>query len=147
MEFKTLTFPFRKCGFLHELIKREGLVCLVRRERVGYPGIPAHFEVIKLQQNRERTIGDRILEASESYPSEESWGTYGFTYRTVDKPERGGWTALPRFESLLRRAQPLEYPAFVMPKHQNAIQPPDQIDHTIPHIKIACMTETYNQES
>lgn len=85
---KTLEFPFRKKGWQHELLKREGLLCLVRRSKKG---VPAHFEVVKLRQQRARSFmrnAQRIeLAAMELYPSDKDWGTYGFTYRLEELPK------------------------------------------------------------
>jgi hypothetical protein len=83
-EFKPLTFPFTKSGFTHELIKRDGLVCLVRRTRVGYPDTPAHYEVVRLRQAPERlSPRGEVLPAAEAYPRSEAWGSYGFTLPNV----------------------------------------------------------------
>jgi hypothetical protein len=99
-QFKKLEFPFEKLGFRHELIKRDGLVCLVRRTRIGYPNIPAHFEVVNLCQYPERILPDgKVLPASEAYPSSELWGECAFTYLTMDD-------ALARFDSLRIRPAP-----------------------------------------
>ena len=66
-------------------------------------------------------IAGKALEASEVYPASEQWGTYGFTYRSLDKPERK-WTALSRFDWLLGRAKSPERSAFVIPQPIMAIQ-------------------------
>jgi hypothetical protein len=99
--FRPLEFPFTKRGFLHELVKREGLVCLVRRSRIGHPDIPPHYEVVKLRQMPGRVWPTgQVSPPSEVYPESESWGVYGFTYRTLNKPERK-WTALSRYRWLV----------------------------------------------
>jgi hypothetical protein len=99
-EFKRLEFPFVKNGFTHELIKRDGLVCLVKRTRVGYPELVPHYEVVKLRHADSFT--DRLgnfIPACEVYPKTEDWGKYGFTYRTLDAIE---WdhSALSRYDSM-----------------------------------------------
>jgi hypothetical protein len=102
MNFKPLNFQFRKSGFLLELIKRDGLVCLVKRSRIGFPYIPPHYEVVKLRQNPAWTTPTGIhMPPSETYPSSQTWGTYGFTYKSLDKPEHGSWTALSRYNTLV----------------------------------------------
>jgi hypothetical protein len=81
-EFKPLQFPFIKSGFTHELIARDGLVCLVRRSRVGFSDMPAHFEVVRLRQYDAWTAPTgEIVPPTESYPASENWGLHGFTYR------------------------------------------------------------------
>ena len=82
-DFKPLQFPFTKSGFAHELVKREGLICIVKRSRIGLTGVPAHFEVVKLRELPERTAFGKTLEASETYPEPERWGFDGFTHRTL----------------------------------------------------------------
>jgi hypothetical protein len=81
-EFKPLQFPFTKSGFTHELIARDGLVYLVRRRRVGFSDMPAHFEVVRLlQYDAWMAPTGEIVPPTESYPASENWGLHGFTYR------------------------------------------------------------------
>ena len=74
-------FPFQKNGWMHELVAREGLVCLVRRHKEG--ALP-HFEVIRLRQRSAHVfmrVGQEIsVPAMEVYPGDEDWGTYGFSF-------------------------------------------------------------------
>lgn len=74
-------FPFVKNGWTHELVQREGLVCIVRRYKNG---VSEHFEVVRLRQSPERTFmrGPETFHvpAMETYPSDKDWGTYGFTF-------------------------------------------------------------------
>jgi hypothetical protein len=75
----TVTFPFRRDGFLHELIAKGGSVCLVRRSKRNRQ---IHFEVAVLQWRKGRSWpSGRISTAGWHYPSSEKWGTYGWTYR------------------------------------------------------------------
>jgi len=108
---RQLDFPFTKNGWTHELLRREGLVCLVRRHKKG--GSSQHFEVVVLKEREERTFeraGSVLtLKAQEVYPSNEEWGKYGFTYRSPKEAQK-------RFESLLERTHknqwkkpPLDY--------------------------------------
>jgi hypothetical protein len=76
-------FPFVRDGFTHELLEREGVVCLVKRSKAAR----WHYEVVVLQLEPDKTIRDRFYPAHERYPSSEQWGTYGFTYRS-DELER-----------------------------------------------------------
>jgi hypothetical protein len=85
MEFLTLQFPFTKRGFRHELVARQGLICAVRRTRIYPDGErgPSHFEVVRLRQANEWTAPNgQTVPAAENYPSNESWGKEGWTYRT-----------------------------------------------------------------
>jgi hypothetical protein len=102
MEFKALQFPFTKNGFLHELVAREGLICLVRRTRIYPDGErgPLHFEVVKLRQSAERILPNgTLLPAAEAYPSSESWGENGWTYKSEA-------SALHKYRLLVRRLDP-----------------------------------------
>jgi hypothetical protein len=82
---KTIEFPFTKSGFRHDLLTRKGLVCLVQRTRIHADGSEGllHYEVVRLRQAREWIAPNgRIIPAAENYPSSESWGKDGWTYRT-----------------------------------------------------------------
>lgn len=76
-----MEFPFTKNGFDHELIEREDRVCLVRRTKGGRQ---EHYEVVMLQWNREHAWpnGD-VTPAGWSYPSNEQWGSMGWTYTDI----------------------------------------------------------------
>jgi hypothetical protein len=102
MEFLALQFPFTKRGFRHELVARQGLICLVRRTRIYPDGDtgPSHFEVVKLRQNAERIAPNgTLLPAAEACPSSESWGRNGWTYNTEAR-------ALYKYRLLVRRLDP-----------------------------------------
>lgn len=49
---ETVKFPFKRDGFLHELISKDGSVCLVRRSKGNRQ---THFEVVVLQWSNGRT--------------------------------------------------------------------------------------------
>jgi hypothetical protein len=90
--YKTLEFPFYRKGFNHELIERHGLTCIVLRKSVAYGH--SHFEVVQLQERFYVRFDDRReLQPAELYPASSEWGTYGFTYRTLDEARK-------RFEKL-----------------------------------------------
>lgn len=83
---KPLEFPFLKNGFTHELLERRGRVCLVRRHKEG--GRSPNLEVVVLRVRKASTfrVGGREIHSPEheSYPSNEDWGTYGWTFRAGD---------------------------------------------------------------
>ena len=93
-EIQRLHFPFRKNGFTHEIVRREGPVLLVRRHRQG---APAHFEVVLV---RTMPPNQFVSHPYEKYPSNEDWGTYGFTYPSLEHAVHG-WTAAKRFDWLV----------------------------------------------
>ena len=80
---KTLTFPFDARGFRYELIERQGLVCLVKQIRLG--GSYWAYEVVKLRTHPDQVMFGKLVPAHERYPSDEDWGTYGFTYRPEEE--------------------------------------------------------------
>ena len=73
---KTLELPFVRGGFNHELISREGMVCLVKRSKPHN----WHYEVVKLQREPDKIIVGRPCPEHERDPASEEWGTNGFTY-------------------------------------------------------------------
>jgi hypothetical protein len=72
----TLQFPFTRDGFIHELVQRDGRVCLVRRSKPRH----WHYEVVVLRVRPPEERFGRAYPERETYPSSEEWGTYGFTY-------------------------------------------------------------------
>jgi hypothetical protein len=74
----TLEFPFTRDGFTHELVERDGRVCLVRRSKPDH----WHYEVVLLAIEHDKTIRGVFYPEHERYPSSEAWGTHGFTYRS-----------------------------------------------------------------
>ena len=76
---KILEFPFNARGFRYELVERQGLVCLVKQTRIGYEFWA--YEVVRLIPYPDQVRLGTLVPAHECYPSDEHWGTYGFTYR------------------------------------------------------------------
>jgi hypothetical protein len=72
---QTLEFPFIRNGFHQDLLKREGLVCSVKRSKPSH----WHFEVVKLRVAPHETIFGRDYPERELYPADEDWGQTGFT--------------------------------------------------------------------
>jgi hypothetical protein len=70
-----LQFPFTRGGFHHELLKREGLVCLVKRSKPAH----WHFEIVKVKIAPAQTVFDKLYPEREVYPSDEDWGQIAFT--------------------------------------------------------------------
>lgn len=80
MPVKPLEFPFNKNRFTHELIERDGLVCLVKRTSIDYGHF--HLEVVELQEEPESIRFGTLVPAHERYPGNEEWGDKGFTFFT-----------------------------------------------------------------
>jgi hypothetical protein len=72
---QALQFPFTRNDFHHELLMREGLVCLVKRSKPSH----SHFEIVKLRVAPEGVIFGSAYPERELYPSDEDWGQSGFT--------------------------------------------------------------------
>ena len=71
---KTLATTYGKNGHQFNLVQRDGDVAIYAQDE------PAnYFEVFEVQKNKERFVGGRFIEASESTPSNEQWGQQGFT--------------------------------------------------------------------
>ena len=95
---KVFQFPFRRDSFEHKLIKRSGLVCLVKRSKREH----WHYEVIKLRLEPDKERFGNFYPAHERYPSNEEWGIYGFTYMSTDlKGAEKRWQALEKGGSKL----------------------------------------------
>jgi hypothetical protein len=77
---KTLEFPFYRSGFTHELVERNGMVCLVRRSTQTH----SHYEVVNLRVEPDKEWFGNFYPEHERYPSDEQWGTHGFTYLATD---------------------------------------------------------------
>jgi hypothetical protein len=74
-----IEFPFTSNGFLHECLKREELVCLVKRSKPEH----WHFEVVQVIIEPDKTMFGRFIPGHERYPSNEEWGIYAFTYHST----------------------------------------------------------------
>lgn len=75
---------FHRNGFTHRLVKREGNVAIYSLTRFGRMS----YEVVKIrtfntdQPFIKRKAGDEYL------PSTSEWGTYGFTFNSLQDAER-----------------------------------------------------------
>jgi|SRR5215467_5807322 len=73
-----LAFPFERGGFRHELERREGEVCLVRRVNLETGSL--YWEVVRLKRQVERAFAGRVYPARERYPTDAEWGSAGWTF-------------------------------------------------------------------
>ena len=79
---KVIAAEFAKSGFSHKVIDRRGMVLLVQRQHSDVPH--PHWEVVKIRVKPERLLHGQRVEEGEAYPSPEDWGTYGWTYSTLE---------------------------------------------------------------
>lgn len=82
MEYKLLPQTFYKKGFDFEQVKRNQNFAIYKRTKSPQNW---SYEVIKILRGNGFSIKDKNgkevkFEPSESFPSSEQWGTYGFTY-------------------------------------------------------------------
>ena len=77
-----LAFPFDRGGYRHELVERDGDVCLVRRLNLRIKPAPSvHWEVVILQRRAaELSPRGTPLPAREVYPGNEECGEHGWTF-------------------------------------------------------------------
>lgn len=75
---KTTPKEFNRSGWHFRQIFREGEIAVFERSRL--PDMSQqHFETVRLKPYSAGEVFGRVIEAGESYPSSEEWGTYGFT--------------------------------------------------------------------
>lgn len=90
MNYKPLKESFQRKGFTYTLVKREGDKAIyeqkIEKKQLAY-------EVIKIRRHDGYTIGGVYIEPSEIYPSDNDWGTFGWTYKKLE-------TALNKFNTL-----------------------------------------------
>jgi hypothetical protein len=89
---KILPKYLKKNGF--ELIQmfRHGNVALYRKRKPDQES--EHFEVIRVQSHKGYTVQGVKIPPSEHFPSDEQWGTHGWTFMT-------GCEAAQKYHSLL----------------------------------------------
>ena len=82
---KILPNSWSRNGFSHKIVTREGNVAIVQRQHrdVSRP----HWEVVRIRVKPERLLHGRRVEEGEAYPSPEDWGTYGWTYTTLEEAQ------------------------------------------------------------
>lgn len=89
---KILEKEFKKKGFNHKQLKRDGELAIYERWKdVEAP----HFEVIKIGSHNGYELGGTYIEPAETYPSDGQWGTAGWTYLALEEAEK-------KFKYLLR---------------------------------------------
>lgn len=92
---KKLEKEFDKNNFHHRQIHRDGQFAIYERYWIPSEGEHKHWEVIKILKQNARTFpnGTHYPE-QEAYPSDNTWGTYGFTCTSKE-------AAYKRLESMM----------------------------------------------
>lgn len=91
---KPIDAQFTKDGWDHTLVERSGLVAIFERSKDG--GKQSHFETVVLREDKAKSAsfpptpkhpnGRKVdYPAQERYPSNEDWGNYGWTYKTLQE--------------------------------------------------------------
>lgn len=87
LEMKRLDESFTSKNHRHELVKRTGDIAIYKRWSIATePNQTPHYEVVKINTSKETEtiINGRIVrfESRENYPTENNWGTMGWTYHS-----------------------------------------------------------------
>jgi hypothetical protein len=75
----------RQSGFTLTQLKRVGNVAIYQQTKKKQT---TAFEVVIIRRREASTAFGKDFPATEYYPHNEDWGTYGFTYRTIEGAER-----------------------------------------------------------
>lgn len=78
---KRIPTEFSRNGFHFLQRFREGEIAVFERTRLPH-GTQKHYETVRLRPFPAREAFGKTFEAGESYPSNEQWGIYGFTYKS-----------------------------------------------------------------
>ena len=110
MNYKLLEPEITKSGFRFRQLIREGDIAIfhkVHLPSVSHPKAKdAGFEVVVIQKNAEYVMGGAPIEAKESLPGNEKWGSRGWTYKDL-------YSAEIRFQKLLNGDVPEETGEFL----------------------------------
>jgi hypothetical protein len=83
--YSVASTEFGHSGFTLTQLKRAGDVAIYKQSKRKQP---AGYEVVVLRPYEAWTSFGKDFPAGEQYPKSEDWGTYGFTYRTIEAAER-----------------------------------------------------------
>ncbi len=88
---KPLATAFKSHGFHFEQVERQANIAIYRKSKPGYSG----YEVVRIQHIKPVLFHGKLIPEHERMPSDEQWGTHGFTCQTLD-------AAKARFHQLLQ---------------------------------------------
>jgi len=81
-DIRDLPKRFTRDGFVHIQIFNAHPIYVYRKMRQGYRD---SFEVIKARRARRCVWNGKVFQARWQYPRSEQWGTYGFTFQTLER--------------------------------------------------------------
>lgn len=82
---KELEKEFTKLGWHHTQVFREGDIAIYKRAKLR--GLPAHYEVVKIQSHNGREILGVVYPPAEFYPAESRWGYDAWTFQEYEIAE------------------------------------------------------------
>jgi len=98
--YKVLPTVFRRNEFDFRQIARERNAAIYQQRWIGSAEPSICYEVIRIRRRTGFEIGDRVVAASEFYPSSKEWGAHGWTFpdrnnafrklREIVSPKPGG---------------------------------------------------------
>lgn len=94
---KPMPLTFAKNTFHYEQVLRDGQIAIYKQRLRPGVGCLA-FEVIRIKQVPEATMFGKVIEAHEAGPSNEDFGTFGWSYPTLER-------AKAKFHALVAAAE------------------------------------------
>jgi hypothetical protein len=90
-KYKPVDEPYMKNTFRHELIKRNGNIALYKKtgmeSNTRKYEVDSGYEVVRIRTHDGYELGGVKIDPAEVYPSNEKWGTDGYTYTGVNALE------------------------------------------------------------
>lgn len=81
---KILEKEFRKKGFFHKQIWREGQYAIYERKRVTIDANKPHYELIIIKEHPAYEMAGVCFEAGEGYPSDNQFGVLAWNLQTKE---------------------------------------------------------------
>jgi len=82
---KKLPTCYHKNGYEFDLIERGGNIAIYR---LSLDGEGKAYEVFEVQQYAERIVKGTVIPSKEATPSNEQWGSKGFTYWSLEDAQK-----------------------------------------------------------
>ncbi len=95
--FLVLPINFTHKGFIYKQIKRQNYTVIYQKYKENDKN-KEHFEVVYIFRHPKREIAGVEIEAKEAMPSDEQWGTYGFSYSNLND-------AMKKFDELVEKEE------------------------------------------
>jgi hypothetical protein len=114
---KLLSESFTKGSVQYTQLRRDGNVALFKREKRSKNCNWIDFEVIRIQFRKGGPYSapsgaTGVSEDREVYPSDEDWGTHGFTFQTYEPAEKKYLLLLKLAQDAIKTEEPYEISTF-----------------------------------